>query len=207
MKKSSSITSVILASVLIVGSLFVAIAPAHALRPCSDYGPDDTIPAENCDPGGPVTTGSTATVGSTGSTKTVGDTGSTKTVGDTGSTKTVGNTGRTNTPYKKPGTFTITNPLKVSSVGALVQTGLEVFTYLVVLLAVLALVYVGFLFVMARGNSDKIKEYREWLWYIIIGVAVVLGANAMLRVVINTLGATGTINEGVIRSAKDALPR
>lgn len=105
------------------------------------------------------------------------------------------------------GTFTLSNPLKVNSIGDLIQNFVEIFSYLVILLAVLALIYVGFLYIVSQGKPEKRKELNNWLFYIVIGVAVVISARLIVNVVINTLSATGTVNPNVIQSAKNAANR
>lgn len=60
--------------------------------------------------------------------------------------------------------------------------------------AVVFLVYVGFKFVAAQGNAEKIKEARRNLLNTIIGIAIFLGAWTIATVIANTmaqLGVTG----------------
>ena len=99
---------------------------------------------------------------------------------------------------------TLVNPIKYNSVGGLIQGFVEIFSYLVILFAVLAIVWVGFQFILARGNSERLKELKTWLLYIVIGVAIVIGARIIVTVVINTLSASGVVNSNVIQSAQDA---
>ncbi|MBP6858617.1 MAG: hypothetical protein KBC33_02180 [Candidatus Pacebacteria bacterium] len=99
----------------------------------------------------------------------------------------------------------LTNPLKVDSVGGLIQSFVEIFSYIVVLGAVLALIWVGLQFILARGDPKKMNELKGWLFYIIIGVAVVIGARIIIQVVINTLSASGVVDQRVIQSAENAL--
>ena len=99
----------------------------------------------------------------------------------------------------------IDNPLKFNSVGALIKVSMEYFSYLVILFAVLALIYVGLQFVLAQGKPDKMRELKSWLGWIVVGVAIVIGARILVNVVINTLEATGTVSPGVINSAKQTL--
>ncbi len=106
-------------------------------------------------------------------------------------------TGASNPPKK---TLTLTNPLKVDSIGGAVGAFVEVFSYLVVLFAVLALVWVGFQFILARGNPERMKELKNWLFFIIIGVAIVIGARVIIMIVTNTLQATGTVDPNTIQS-------
>ncbi len=102
-------------------------------------------------------------------------------------------------------TFTLQNPIKVDSVSDLISSFVEIFSYLVILFAVLALIWVGLQFILARGDVGKMKELKEWLLWIVVGVAVVIGARLIVEVVINTLSATGTIDQSVINSTSRAL--
>ncbi len=103
--------------------------------------------------------------------------------------------------------MTISNPLsnKFDSLGALVNGFSQIFTYVVVIFAVLALVYVGFRFVLTRGDTKEMTKLRDWLFYIVIGVAIVIGARIIISIVINTLSATGTVSPSVIQGANNAL--
>ena len=100
----------------------------------------------------------------------------------------------------------LSNPLNnIDSVGAIVNVATKYFTYLAILCAVLALIWVGFQFVLAQGKPDKLKETSKWLSYIMIGVAIILGARLMIMIVLNTLGATGAIDKNVTSQATQAL--
>lgn len=103
--------------------------------------------------------------------------------------------------------ITLENPLKVNSIGELVQNFVEIFSYIVVLGAVLALIWVGLQFILARGNPTKMSELKDWLKFIIIGVAVVIGARLIIQVVINTLAASGAVDQRTIQSAQNAAKR
>ena len=99
----------------------------------------------------------------------------------------------------------ISNPLKgVSSLGDLVKTGLQVFTYIAVLIGVVMLVVVGLRYILARGKPEKMKEASQWLLYIVIGLAIVIGSRIAVSVIINTLESSGAIDPKVIQSAKNA---
>ena len=103
------------------------------------------------------------------------------------------------------GTFTLQNPLRVDSVGGAVQAFLEIFTYIVIIFAVLMLVWVGLQFILAQGNADRIKELKKQLTWLVVGIAIVIGARLIVQVVINTLKATGTVSPGVIENADRAI--
>lgn len=58
-------------------------------------------------------------------------------------------------------------------------------------LAVLAFIYSGFLYVMAQGNESKIKEAHQALLWTSIGTAVLLGSWVLASVVCNTIAGLG----------------
>jgi hypothetical protein len=107
----------------------------------------------------------------------------------------------------KGGVYTISNPLssKFNSVGTLLEGFVEIFSYLAVLFAVLMLIYVGFRFVLAQGEPAEMNKLKDWLLWIVVGVAIVIGARVIVSVVINTLQKTGTVNPSVITNAQNAI--
>jgi hypothetical protein len=56
----------------------------------------------------------------------------------------------------------------------------------------LAIIYCGFLFVFARGNSEKLTHAREALLWTIIGAAILLGALAIATMIQGTITALGS---------------
>ncbi len=67
--------------------------------------------------------------------------------------------------------------------------------YLGISFAILAIIWVGFKFVLAQGNPEKIKEARTWFFYIIIGLAILISARVIVEVVQNTLIKSGVVNQ------------
>jgi hypothetical protein len=108
----------------------------------------------------------------------------------------------------KSNIFILQNPLNknINSVGDLIQAFIEIITYLFIIFAVLMFIYVGFQYVTnaAQGNAKKIEELHKQLLWLVVGVAVVIGARVIIQVVINTISATGTVNPSVIESANKA---
>ena len=51
------------------------------------------------------------------------------------------------------------------------------------------IIYAGFLFVKAQGNAEKIEEAKKILFYVVIGAAVILGANLIAVAIQGTIGA------------------
>ena len=56
-------------------------------------------------------------------------------------------------------------------------------------LAVLAFIYAGFKYVTAQGDTTKIKEAHNALWFTAIGTAVLLGSWLFSQVIYNTIKA------------------
>ncbi|MFA5783202.1 MAG: TrbC/VirB2 family protein, partial [Bacteroidales bacterium] len=52
---------------------------------------------------------------------------------------------------------------------------------------VLAIIYSGFLFVSAQGNSEKLSEAKRALLYTLIGAAILLGSWAIALLIRDTV--------------------
>ena len=92
------------------------------------------------------------------------------------------------------------NPLKVNSVQAILFLIVNIAMYIGVILAVLALIWVGFKFIAAQGNSEKLKDARSFFYAVIIGIAILIGASAIVTIIENTLTAAGVVKPGVFGS-------
>ncbi len=108
-----------------------------------------------------------------------------------------------NTPQSTAAS-TLKNPLKVNSIGDLVKSVLQVFSYIAVLFGVVMLIVVGFKYILSQGKPEEMKKASNELLYIVIGLAIVIGARVAVDIVINTMSSTGVIDPNVIQSAKDA---
>lgn len=60
-------------------------------------------------------------------------------------------------------------------------------------LIVLAFIWTGFKYVMARGNPGEIKKAHEMLRYVIIGSIIVLGAAAITKAISGTIDQFNTL--------------
>ncbi len=58
-------------------------------------------------------------------------------------------------------------------------------------IAILAIIYSGFLFVSAQGKPEKLKDARIALLWTIVGVAVLLGAQLLATVIKGTITNLG----------------
>jgi len=88
------------------------------------------------------------------------------------------------------GTTMLTNPLgNTTTLPALIKTILTGVLTIGIPIAALAIIYCGFLFVFARGNSEKLSKAKDALLYTIIGAAILLGAWAIATMISSTITA------------------
>ncbi len=74
---------------------------------------------------------------------------------------------------------TLRNPLQYNSLPALLTGILDVVITIATPILVLFIVYIGFKFVAAQGNPEKIKEARKFLLWALVGALIILGAKAL----------------------------
>ena len=70
----------------------------------------------------------------------------------------------------------IVNPLKFGTLGEFVKAIVTVARDIGMLVAVLGIVYAGFLKVTARGDEEKLKKSNKAFLWAVMGTAVLLGA-------------------------------
>ena len=82
------------------------------------------------------------------------------------------------------------NPLKVNSFEVLFK---DVLTDIIIpvsaTLAVFFIVWAGLAFVTAQGNESKLTQAKTRLMYVLIGSAIIVGAEIILALLLNTVGA------------------
>lgn len=83
----------------------------------------------------------------------------------------------------------ICNPLNenMSNIPVLIKTALEGFVKICIPLIVLGIIYCGFLFISAQGDTEKITKAKNALLYTIIGAAVLLGAWGLAQMISSTV--------------------
>ena len=74
------------------------------------------------------------------------------------------------------GSGSITNPIKYGDLMSFINALIEIVIQIGTPILVLAVIYVGFLFVQASGKPEKLNEAKSALVYTLIGAAIVLGA-------------------------------
>jgi len=82
----------------------------------------------------------------------------------------------------------ITNPLstEIDSIPKFIEAIIDIVLIVGVPIVVLAVIYVGFLFVKAQGKPEEITKAKSALIYTLIGAALLLGA----FVIANAIGKT-----------------
>ncbi|MGB4076431.1 MAG: hypothetical protein WBK28_01870 [Minisyncoccia bacterium] len=80
------------------------------------------------------------------------------------------------------------NPLNADSLQELLTVILRALVSIGSILLVLALVWVGFLFVFAQGQEEKIRDARNALMWTVVGGLLLLGAEAIALVIEATVG-------------------
>ena len=113
------------------------------------------------------------------------------TLADVGERVDTNNTNNTNN------TITLHNPLgdRIDNLPAFIYMILGIVFRIGAVLSVLALMYVCFMFVTARGDPAKLETARSAFLYTVIGIAVLLGGVLIASVIQNTIGE---LAQGVI---------
>ena len=77
----------------------------------------------------------------------------------------------------------LANPLESETFAELVENIAEIVAQIGFPIAVLAIIYSGFLFATARGNEEQLKNAKRVFFWTIIGTAILLGAWAIAEAV------------------------
>lgn len=81
----------------------------------------------------------------------------------------------------------LVNPISQNSLNGLIKTFLEGVLKVGIPVVALAIIYCGFLFVSARGNTEKLTKAKDALLYTLIGAAILLGSWAIAQLVSDTV--------------------
>lgn len=81
----------------------------------------------------------------------------------------------------------IENPLKVNNLFDFIKIILQGAVKIGIPIIALAIIYSGFLFVKAQGNSEAIEKAKSTLIYTLIGAAILIGAWSIAQLVANTI--------------------
>jgi hypothetical protein len=81
----------------------------------------------------------------------------------------------------------IKNPISYNNINDFIKAILQGAIKIGIPIIALAIIYSGFLFVSARGNSEKLSEAKNALLYTCIGAAILLGAWAIAQLISETI--------------------
>lgn len=89
------------------------------------------------------------------------------------------------------------NPLKAKSVEQVLVTLVDLAMFLGTIVAVLVFIWIGFQFVMAQGDSGKLKDTKKWFMYAAIGTAILIGSKVIVEVVKETFISAGVVDRSL----------
>lgn len=87
------------------------------------------------------------------------------------------------------GAFSIESPLRFKTISEFVEGLLRAVVYIALPIISIFIVYAGFMFITAQGNTEKLAQARNNFLYVVIGAILILGAWAIAQLI------GGTINE------------
>ncbi|MBX4215495.1 pilin [Candidatus Parcubacteria bacterium] len=198
---------------LALGGTFLFLALFSALWVLPLYAQDappvpGQILIENCNPEEPCNTGQNQPTGGTGTTNTAPSSGTTNTTsgGTTNTNPTPGGFSIPSLPTSagsgsnnptsagsgsnNPVTGQFRNPLNgVDNLPTLLGRILQIVVRLGAYVAVLFIIWSGFLFVKAQGNTEALSEAKTTFFYTMIGVGILLGAEAIAYALTSTINS------------------
>ena len=79
------------------------------------------------------------------------------------------------------------NPLQSTTFIELIDRLLTALIYIAIPIAVVALVYTGFKFVMSQGNEKELTDAKRNLKYVLIGITIIISARVIIAIIRTTL--------------------
>jgi len=98
-----------------------------------------------------------------------------------------------NDPSDTPGggVLRLQNPIKANTFPQFLQAIIAIVVQVGIPVVVLGIMYAGFLFVTARGNSEQLNTAKQALLYSLIGAGIVLGAFVISTAIQGTIDQLG----------------
>lgn len=79
------------------------------------------------------------------------------------------------------------NPLQFDTITGFIEALLRSIVYIALPIISLFIVYAGFQFVTAQGNTSKLEAAKKNFLYVIVGALLILGAWALAQLIGNTV--------------------
>ncbi len=92
-----------------------------------------------------------------------------------------------NANYTTPPNEVIADPINAGSIQEIADRIINFLLLLAAPIAVIMMVYAGYLFVTAADNKDQVSKARKTILYALVGIAVLALSKAMVNIVINAL--------------------
>jgi len=90
--------------------------------------------------------------------------------------------------FSQADSVSITNPFKSNTISGLIKVIVnDLLIPIGSVVAVVMIMYAGFMFVVARGDQTKITKAKDALLYAVIGAAILLGAWVISDVISGTI--------------------
>jgi len=83
------------------------------------------------------------------------------------------------------------NPIKYKTINEFLLAILNIVVQMGVVVVVFFLVYAGFQFVTAQGNTEKIQKAKSMLVWVVVGAFVILGVYVIRAAICGTLRQIG----------------
>jgi uncharacterized Tic20 family protein len=91
------------------------------------------------------------------------------------------------TQDRPSGPSSLQNPLAFDSLAEFLEALLRIIIQIGFPFLVLAVIYTGFLFVSAQGNTEKLQKARTAFFYTVIGALIILAAAAIAELIQGTV--------------------
>ena len=85
----------------------------------------------------------------------------------------------------------LTNPLGYTSLTEFLRRLLQVVIMIGYPIIVLFIVYIGFLYIQAQGNADKLKKVHSYFLWALVGALLILGAQVLALAIQGTVEQLG----------------
>ena len=81
----------------------------------------------------------------------------------------------------------IRNPIATDTFIGLLALVLKIIIDIGLPIVVIAIIFVGFSYVMAQGNSGKLEKAHSAFLWVMVGAAIVLGSQVIITIIQNTV--------------------
>ncbi len=81
----------------------------------------------------------------------------------------------------------IENPIAANDFKQFLAIVLNIIIQIGTPIVIIAIIFVGFKFVMAQGNESKLKEAKSAFFWVVIGAAIVIGCNVIVAIIESTV--------------------